>query len=120
MGAAGAAPAAGDKAEKAEPQGEVARMPEEPGTDVEHLKVSFRLPSGQRVMRRFKPADTLETLFAVASALSTCPLDDLDVSTQMPKRSLRDVDGGMAVTVKDAKVGGNMLLVETSKRRRTA
>lgn len=118
-GVAAAAAAAGDKAEETKPQGEVAQMPEEPGTDVEHLKVSFRLPSGQRVMRRFRPTDTLEMLFAVASALSSCPPDDLDVSTQMPKRSLRDIDGGMVVTVKDAKVGGNMLLVETGKRRKT-
>jgi hypothetical protein len=42
----------------------------------------------------------------------------LDVSTQFPKRSLWDVEGGMAATVKDAKVAGNLLLVETGKRRR--
>lgn len=90
-------------------------MPEEPGADVEHVKVSLRLPTGQRVMRRFRPGDVLEVVFAVASALTQSPVDCLDVSTQMPKKSLRDLEGAFAGTVKDAKIGGSMLVVEVKQ-----
>eukprot|EP00929_Paragymnodinium_shiwhaense_P113721 TRINITY_DN82015_c0_g1_i1.p1 TRINITY_DN82015_c0_g1~~TRINITY_DN82015_c0_g1_i1.p1 ORF type:complete len:511 (-),score=152.93 TRINITY_DN82015_c0_g1_i1:80-1612(-) len=93
-------------------------MPEEPGADVEHLKVSFRMPSGQRVTRRFLPGDAVRQMFVVASALSGQALDAIDLSMQFPKRSLRDVDGTLTAKLKDVGVAGNMLLVETGKRRR--
>lgn len=98
----------------------MAVMPEEPDADAEHVKVSFRLPSGQRVMRRLRPDDTMEVVFAVASALTSSPVHGIDVSTQMPKKSLRDAEGGLTLSVKDSKIAGNMLVVETGKRRRVA
>mmetsp|Transcript_127435 Transcript_127435/g.354756 ORF Transcript_127435/g.354756 Transcript_127435/m.354756 type:complete len:450 (-) Transcript_127435:204-1553(-) len=97
--------------EPAAPQEPVAAMPEEPADSAEHLKVSFRLPSGQRVTRRFLPTDPLEQMFAVASALTEQPPSRVDLSTQFPKRSLRDVPGGLQVLMKDAEVAGNMVLV---------
>lgn len=86
-------------------------MPEEPAEDVEHVKVSLRLPSGKRITRRFVPSDPLEVMFACASALAEEPASLIDLSTQFPKRSLRDLDGGLATTMKDAQVAGNMILV---------
>lgn len=88
-----------------------AEMPEEPPGDVEHLKVSFRIPSGQRVARRFLPTDPLEQMFKVASALTKEPVSLVDLSTQFPKRALRDIEGGLQAVLKDAQVAGNMILV---------
>lgn len=88
-------------------------LPEEPSETSEHVKVSFRLPSGQRVARRFLSNDNLEQMFVVAAALSQQPLRSVDLSTQFPKRSLRDIEGGLQVLIKDAQVAGNMLLVST-------
>merc|ERR1719221_201434 len=89
----------------------VSTMPEEPPDTEEHLKVSFRLPAGQRVTRRFRPTEPLEVMFAVASALTEQPTSVIDLSTQFPKRSLRDIEGGLQASMKDAQVAGNMILV---------
>ncbi|CAK9064353.1 UBX domain-containing protein 2 [Durusdinium trenchii] len=86
-------------------------MPEEPAEDVEHLKVSIRLPSGQRITKRFRPDDPLEQMFVVAAALAEKPARLVDLSTQFPKRSLRDIEGGLTVPMKDAQVAGNMIMV---------
>merc|ERR1711862_623225 len=48
------------------PKEPVSAMPEEPPEGEDALKVSFRMPSGQRTMRRFRPDDTVEVMFAVA------------------------------------------------------
>merc|ERR1712100_280044 len=89
-------------------------MPEEPPDSVEHLKVSFRLPSGARIVRRFLPDDTILRMFAVASAASEQPMSAIELATTFPKRSLRDIEGGMDALLKDAGVGGAMVNV-TSK-----
>jgi len=86
-------------------------MPDEPAEDIEHLKVSIRLPSGQRITRRFRPEDPLEQMFVVAAALAEKPARLVDLSTQFPKRSLRDIEGGLTVPMKDAQVAGNMIMV---------
>eukprot|EP00930_Biecheleria_cincta_P085726 TRINITY_DN75098_c0_g1_i1.p1 TRINITY_DN75098_c0_g1~~TRINITY_DN75098_c0_g1_i1.p1 ORF type:complete len:444 (-),score=91.23 TRINITY_DN75098_c0_g1_i1:142-1473(-) len=86
-------------------------LPEEPCDAVEHIKVSLKLPSGTRVTRRFLPGDPLEQMFIVAAALAEQPLRLVDLATQFPKRSLRDVEGGLSILVKDAQVAGNMILV---------
>eukprot|EP00927_Polykrikos_kofoidii_P078722 TRINITY_DN75538_c0_g1_i1.p1 TRINITY_DN75538_c0_g1~~TRINITY_DN75538_c0_g1_i1.p1 ORF type:complete len:495 (-),score=97.15 TRINITY_DN75538_c0_g1_i1:112-1596(-) len=104
--------------EKEEPLESSAPVVEEPGTDVGHLKVSFRMPSGQRVTRRFLPVHTVEQMFAVVASLVGQSIEMIDLSTQFPKQSLRDIEGGFAKTLKDAGVAGNLLLVETGKRRR--
>lgn len=134
---AGGAPASGDAAKagaeaaatagdaqappavQAPPQSTVP-VPEEPPADVEHLKVSFRTPSGQRVARRFLPSERVEHLLAVAASLVGQPVEEIDLSTQFPRRSLRDIEGGPEKCLKDAGVAGNMLLVETGKRRKEA
>lgn len=95
----------------AAPEEPVAAMPPEPDEGLAHLKVSFRLPAGQKINRRFLPTDPLERMFAVASALTAQPPSRVDLSTQFPKRSLRDVDGGLQLLVKDAQVAGNLILV---------
>lgn len=112
--AGGAAPmeeATSAEPEKKEPSEPVSEMPEEPADSVEHLKVSLRLPSGKRITRRFLPASPVEEMFAVASALAEQPVSLIDLATQFPKRSLRDLEGGMTTTMKDAQVAGNMVLV---------
>lgn len=93
------------------PDEPIADMPDEPADGAESLKVSFRLPSGQRVMRRFSPADAVQQMFNVASALAKKPVRLIDLSTQFPKRSLRDIQGGLELPMKDAQVAGNMVLV---------
>ncbi|CAE7704626.1 PUX7 [Symbiodinium sp. CCMP2592] len=86
-------------------------LPEEPAEGVEHLKVSLRLPSGQRVARRFRPDDHLEQMFVVAAALTDKPTEKVDLATQFPTRSLREIEGGLSISIKEAKVAGNLLLV---------
>jgi len=93
------------------PQELAPALPEEPSDAVEHVKVSLKLPSGTRVTRRFLPGDTLEQMFVVAAALAEQPMRLVDLATQFPKRSLRDVEGGLSTLVKDAQVAGNMILV---------
>merc|ERR1712151_940199 len=95
----------------AEPSEPVSAMPEEPADTVEHLKVSFRLLDGKRVTRRFLPTDPVEQMFAVASACSEKPASALDLCTQFPKRSMREIDGGLQATMKDAGVAGNMVMI---------
>mmetsp|Transcript_20707 Transcript_20707/g.58072 ORF Transcript_20707/g.58072 Transcript_20707/m.58072 type:complete len:471 (-) Transcript_20707:32-1444(-) len=104
-------PPAASEAVEEPPKEPVCALPEEPAEGVEHLKVSFRMPSGQRVTRRFVPTDTVEQMFVVASALSEMPPTAVDLSTQFPKRSLRDIDGGLQALLKDAQVAGCMVVV---------
>merc|ERR1712194_469920 len=91
------------------PEGPISEMPEEPVDGVEHIKVSFRTPSGQRVTRRFLSADKVGQMFHVASALCKCPADSIDLSTQFPKRALREIEGGLETLLKDAQVAGSMV-----------
>lgn len=93
------------------PKEPAAAMPAEPPDTVEHVKVSFRLPSGQRVTRRFLPASLVEEMFAVASALADQPLSSIDLATQFPKRLLRDVEGGLGSTIGAAQVAGSLVVV---------
>eukprot|EP00927_Polykrikos_kofoidii_P024615 TRINITY_DN22353_c0_g1_i1.p1 TRINITY_DN22353_c0_g1~~TRINITY_DN22353_c0_g1_i1.p1 ORF type:complete len:442 (-),score=101.76 TRINITY_DN22353_c0_g1_i1:96-1421(-) len=93
------------------PKEPVAAMPEEPAETTDHLKVSLRLPTGQRITRRFLQEDTVETMFAVASALAEQPVSLIDLSTQFPKRSLRDIEGGLGTKLRDAQVAGSMIVV---------
>jgi len=86
-------------------------MPDEPPEGVDAIKVSFRLPSGQRTTKRFLQTDAVEKMFVVASALAQQPLSLIDLATQYPKRSLRDVEGGLTASVKAAEVANNMVLV---------
>lgn len=89
-----------------------AEMPEEPPPDsAEHLKVSLRLPSGQTVKRRFLPGDPLDRMFDVASALAQETKSCIHLSTQFPKRTLRDIDGGLQTSMKDAKVAGDTVWI---------
>lgn len=97
--------------EVVEPKELPAEMPEEPPADAEALKVSFRLPSGQRTMRRFLPSDTVDRMFGVASALAQEPQSLIDLSTQFPKRSLRDLPDGLETLMSNAQVAGNMILI---------
>jgi hypothetical protein len=97
--------------EDAPPEEPVADMPAEPAESAECLKVSFRLPSGQRVVRRFLRVDTVEQMFMVASALAERPPSAVDLNTQFPKRSLRDVEGGMQALIKDVEVANSQILV---------
>ena len=48
--------------EPAEPAEPVPKLPDEVAEDQEHLKVSMRMPSGQRVTRRFGPQEALEQM----------------------------------------------------------
>jgi len=96
---------------QAEAEEPVPAMPEEPAADAEHLKVSIRLPSGQRVTRRFRPEEPLEQMFVVAAALTEKPTRLVDLSTQFPTRALRDIEGGLSVPLKDCQVAGNMITV---------
>jgi hypothetical protein len=89
----------------------VAIMPEEPAESAECAKVSFRLPSGQRIMRRFLKTAPISEMFAVASASAEAPVSRIDLTTQFPKRSLRDAEGGMDLLVKDAQVAGSQIMV---------
>jgi len=93
------------------PKEPIAEMPPEPADGGENLKVSFRLPSGQRLTRRFLPDDTIETMLAVASASTENPASVIDLSTQFPKRMLRDLEGGLVTKLKDAQVAGNVITV---------
>lgn len=95
----------------AAPQELPAEMPEEPSETAEHIKVSMRLPSGSRVTRRFLPSEDLRQLFSVASAHTEQPVSRIDVSMQFPKRSLRDVEGGLSASLRDAQVAGSMVVV---------
>lgn len=98
-------------AEPEPPREAPAEMPEEPPADAQHLKVSFRLPTGKTERRRFLPADPVERMFQVASALAGAPLRLVDLSTNFPKRSLRDIAGGLDCLVKDAEVAGSQVMV---------
>jgi hypothetical protein len=89
----------------------IAAMPEEPSEDVENLKVSLRLPSGKRITRRFRPSDAVDVMFDVASALVEEPVSKIELATQFPKRSLRDIEGGLQVPLRDAQVANNAILV---------
>jgi hypothetical protein len=89
----------------------ISAMPEEPAETEEHLKVCFKLPSGQRLNRRFRPGDPLGNMFAVASASAEQPESAIELATQFPTRSLRGVDGGMQSLIRDAGVAGNVVLV---------
>jgi len=100
-----------EAAPPAAPQEPAAAMPDEPAEDVEHIKVCMRMPEGQRITRRFLSSDPLEQMFAVASATLQQPISRLNISTQFPKRSLRDTEGGLQALMKDAGVAGNMVLV---------
>merc|ERR1712151_1328543 len=84
-----------DEAIQEEAKEAAAAMPEEPAENVEHLKVSFRMPDGKRLMRRFLPTDPVNRMLAVASATTGVAIGKIDISSQFPKRSLRDVDGGL-------------------------
>lgn len=101
--------------EVAEPKEQPAEMPEEPPEGAEALKVSFRLPSGARSMRRFLKADPTDRMFDVASALAQEPKSSIDLSTQFPKRSLRELPDGLATLMSEAQVAGNMILITVRK-----
>jgi len=88
-----------------------AAMPEEPPAGDGILKVSLRLPSGQRTARRFRPGDRLECMFDVASALANEPKSSIELSTQFPTRSLRELPGGLETPLSEAQVAGNMILI---------
>jgi len=111
MEEAAASSSQAEPAEDSTPKEPVPALPEEPADSVEHLKVSLRLPSGQRITRRFVPTDSVEQMFVVAAALSEQPTRLVDLSTQFPKRSLRDIEGGLSTPMKDAQVAGSMILV---------
>jgi len=85
--------------------------PPEPAESPECVKVSFRLPSGSRVTRRFLPSDPLEHMFACASQFAEQPMSKVDIATQYPKRSLRELEGGLSSAIKDAQVAGAMVMV---------
>merc|ERR1712232_928496 len=89
----------------------ISAMPEEPEEATEHVKVCFKLPSGTQLKKRFRPDDPLEHMFAVASASTEQPQCSIELATQFPKRSLRDIDGGLQALVRDAGVAGNVVLV---------
>lgn len=96
-------------ADLAEP---IAEMPEEPAEATEGcVKVSMRLPTGTRVTRRFLPNSPVSEMFAVASAASSTPVSRVELATQFPKRSLRDIEGGMETLIKDAEVAGCQIMV---------
>lgn len=96
---------------KAEEKEAPAEMPEEPADSADNLKVSFRLPSGQRTTRRFLPGDTVDRMFDVASALANEPKSCIDLATQYPKRSLRELPGGLETLMGNAQVANNMILI---------
>merc|ERR1712136_406619 len=100
-----------DQVMETAPAEPIAAMPEEPAADVENLKVSLRLPSGKRITRRFLPSDAVDVMFDVASALCEEPVSKIELATQFPKRSLRDIEGGLQVQLKDAQVANNAILV---------
>lgn len=112
-GSADEAAASGSAADApmAPPKEPPCEMPEEPPEGGDAVKVSFRLPSGQRSTRRFLPSDAVEQMFRVASALAQEPVGLIDVATQFPKRNLRDIEGGLEATIKQAEVANNMVLV---------
>lgn len=93
----------------------VATIPEEPPDGPDCVKTSIKLPSGQRVTRRFLAEAPLEEMFVVASALAEQPMSMIELSTQFPKRSLRDVEGGLDTKMRDAQVANNMILVNVLK-----
>lgn len=107
--AAPAAPA--EDEDMAPPKEPPCAMPDEPPEGGGVAKVSMRLPDGKRITRRFMPTDKVEVMFAVASALAQEPVALIDLATQFPKRSLREIDGGLESTVGEAQVAGNMVLV---------
>lgn len=90
---------------------EPSTMPEEPAENIGHIKVCFRVPSGSNIKRRFLPSATIETMLATASALTDKPMSRIDLATTYPKRLLRDIDGGLQTSVKDAQVADNVVLV---------
>eukprot|EP00975_Prorocentrum_lima_P003130 689314-Prorocentrum_lima.AAC.1 len=67
-------------------------MPAEPPGNEQHIKVSLRLPSGERITKRFLLTDPLERMFGVASALTMQPVSFVDLAMQFSGRSLREVD----------------------------
>jgi len=94
-----------------EPSDPIAAMPEEPAEGSQGvLKVSFRLPDGKRIMRRFDAGDTLAEMFAVVSATVEQPVSKIDLATQFPNRALRDVEGGFGAKLQDLQVSGSMVL----------
>lgn len=80
--------------------------PEEGGADV--VKVSIKLPSGERHNRRFNKSDTLELVFNVVSALSGQAPSSFDLEAQYPRRSMRSI--GLDATVATADIAGSMLM----------
>lgn len=98
-----------------EPKEPVAALPEEPPEGSDCVKTSMKLPSGQRVTRRFLADAPLEQMFAAASALAEQPMSLIDLSTQFPKRSLRELEGGLECKMRDAQVANNMILVNVRK-----
>jgi hypothetical protein len=95
------------EAPPSEPPAEMPAEPEGP----ECLKVMLKLPSGERYPRRFLPNAPVAEMFAVASAKVGAPVSKVELSTQFPKRSLRDIAGGMESLLKDAEVAGSQVMV---------
>lgn len=87
-------------------------MPDEPAEGDAHIKVPFRMPTGPRVVRRFSPTATVQQMFDMVSATTKKPVRLINLSTQFPKRALRDIEGGLSAFMKDAQVAGNMILVQ--------
>jgi hypothetical protein len=80
--------------------------PEDGGVDV--VKVSFKLPSGERQTKRFVKSDTLETVFNVVAGLTSQAPTAFDLEAQFPRRSMREL--GLTVTVGAADIAGSMLM----------
>eukprot|EP00933_Yihiella_yeosuensis_P042030 TRINITY_DN3647_c0_g3_i1.p1 TRINITY_DN3647_c0_g3~~TRINITY_DN3647_c0_g3_i1.p1 ORF type:complete len:368 (+),score=84.81 TRINITY_DN3647_c0_g3_i1:338-1441(+) len=110
-GAAGSGEAPDIAEPEAPPKEPAPALPDEPGPDTEHVKVRLSLPGGAKVTRRFLSNNPVEEMFTVAAALSNEPIRLVDLCTQFPTRSLRDIEGGLQVLIKDAQVAGNMLMV---------
>lgn len=106
-----AAPAPAAPAAPAAPIETGCEMPEEPAEGPECVKVSMRLPSGTRLMRRFLATAPVAEMFAVASAASNTPVSRVELASMFPKRSLRDVAGGLESMIKDAEVAGSQVMV---------
>mmetsp|Transcript_59076 Transcript_59076/g.133611 ORF Transcript_59076/g.133611 Transcript_59076/m.133611 type:complete len:371 (-) Transcript_59076:63-1175(-) len=85
-------------------------VPAEPEKGPGVATVSFKLPSGERLSRNFQLEDPVSLLFdVVGNHLSVSPAA-VELDSQFPRRSLRTV---IDSTVKDADLGGSMVMCRT-------
>uniref|UniRef100_A0A0K8TN65 Putative regulator of the ubiquitin pathway n=1 Tax=Tabanus bromius TaxID=304241 RepID=A0A0K8TN65_TABBR len=78
------------------------RVPSEPSQDSpDSISVVFKLPSGERIERRFQSSSSLEDVYNYVFCHPSSP-DTFEITTNFPKRVLNTKDSQSSMTLKEA------------------